>query len=182
MQVLLLENLWTTSTPSFLKELTALASVAPQQCYPKNWVLFLVGVEPKDTTEPNMGRRKDLSLVEVKRTSGILPKAVSPEWQYWGGFKRRAYEYSWNGLSRGEFSIELGQRSRVPASADQSHRSQKRWTSIFLTFQLIWGWVLQAHLYQWNKTGNLYKWFIIFAIVTSLAWQRVICSCILLFP
>ena len=34
----------------------------------------------------------------------------SPQ-QNWGSFKLKVHAYSWKGLSKGEFSIELGQRS-----------------------------------------------------------------------
>ena len=42
----------------------------------KNWVCFLVGVEPKDTTEAKSGRKKDLLLLEAsKENSGDFPQS-----------------------------------------------------------------------------------------------------------
>ena len=46
---------------------------------PKNWVCLLVGVEPKDTTKPKIGRRKDLLLAASKGNTGDPSQSsVSP--------------------------------------------------------------------------------------------------------
>ena len=46
---------------------------------PRNWVCLLVSVEPKDTTEPKMGRRKDLLLAASKENTRYLSQSsVSP--------------------------------------------------------------------------------------------------------
>ena len=43
---------------------------------PENWVHLLVGVEPKDTTKPKIGRRKDLLLlVASKENTGELSQS-----------------------------------------------------------------------------------------------------------
>ena len=42
---------------------------------PKNWVPLLVGVEPKDTTKPKIGRRKDLLLAVRKENTGDLSQS-----------------------------------------------------------------------------------------------------------
>lgn len=38
----------------------------------------MVGVEPKNTTKPKTGRRKDLFLAASKENTRALSKAVSP--------------------------------------------------------------------------------------------------------
>ena len=69
-----------------------------------------MGVEPKDTTKPKIGRRKALLLAASKENTRIFPKAVSPQQQNWAHFKLRVHAYSGRSLSRGEWSIEPGQR------------------------------------------------------------------------
>ena len=74
----------------------------------------MVTVEPTGTTKPKMGRRKDLLLaVSKKNTRDLCQSSVSPEQQNWGSFKLRVHAYSRRGLSRGEFSIKLGQKLTV---------------------------------------------------------------------
>ena len=46
---------------------------------PQNWVHLLVGVEPKDTTKPKIGRRNDLLLAASKENTRDLSQSnVSP--------------------------------------------------------------------------------------------------------
>ena len=46
---------------------------------PQNWVRLLVDVEPKDTTKPKIGRRKDLLLAASKgNTADLSQSSVSP--------------------------------------------------------------------------------------------------------
>ena len=45
---------------------------------PENWVLLLVGVEPKDTTKPKIWRRKDLLLAASKENTGDLSQSSVP--------------------------------------------------------------------------------------------------------
>lgn len=46
---------------------------------PPNWVSVLVGVQPKDTTKPKIGRGKDLLLVASKEnTRDLSQSSVSP--------------------------------------------------------------------------------------------------------
>ena len=46
---------------------------------PENWVRLLVGVEPKDTTKPKSGGRKDLLLAASKENTEDLSQiSVSP--------------------------------------------------------------------------------------------------------
>ena len=46
---------------------------------PKNWVCLLVDVEPKDTTKPEIKRRKDLLLAANKENTGDPSQSsVSP--------------------------------------------------------------------------------------------------------
>ena len=37
---------------------------------PQNWIHLLVGVKPKDTTKPQIGKRKDLLLAASKKNTG----------------------------------------------------------------------------------------------------------------
>ena len=47
--------------------------------FPENWVCLLVGVEPKDTTKPEIRRRKDLLLAASKENTGdFFQSSVSP--------------------------------------------------------------------------------------------------------
>ena len=41
----------------------------------KNWVRLLVGIKPKDTTKPKIGRRKDLLLAATKENTGGLSQS-----------------------------------------------------------------------------------------------------------
>lgn len=46
---------------------------------PQNWVHLLVGVEQKDTSKKESGRRKDLLLVATKENTGDLSQSsISP--------------------------------------------------------------------------------------------------------
>ena len=76
---------------------------------PENRVCLLLSAEPKDTTKPKIGRRKDLLIAASEGTLRIFSKAVSIQLAKLEN-KLRAHAYSCRGLSRGEFSIELGQR------------------------------------------------------------------------
>ena len=77
---------------------------------PEHWVCLLMGVEPKDTTKPKIGRRKDPLLAASKENTGnISQSSVCPKTAE--SFKLRAHAYSFRGLRRGEFSVELGPRS-----------------------------------------------------------------------
>ena len=150
---------------------------------PPNWVCLLVGVKLKDTTKPNIGRRMALPLAASKEKTGVFPKAVSPQQQNWGSFKLRVHAYSWRGLSRGEFSIELGPSStKSKLSLTELTRVRKShhhplgssWSCDWVPKEGLNSAkqlkkVLQASLYHGNRTGSLYIWFI-FVIVTSLAW------------
>lgn len=83
-------------------------------CYPPNWFCLSVGVEPVDTTKPQIRRRRIYYyLQQVRGTPGSFPKQCCPEQQSWGSSKLRFHAY----LRRGEFSIELGQRSTSPSDA-----------------------------------------------------------------
>ena len=42
---------------------------------PEKWVLFLVGVESKDSTKPKSGKRKDLLLAASKENTGGLSQS-----------------------------------------------------------------------------------------------------------
>ena len=58
-------------------------------------------------------RRRIYHLQQVRKTLGIFPKAVSSpnmNSEIGRSFKLRVHAYSQRGLSRGKFSIELGQR------------------------------------------------------------------------
>lgn len=68
-----------------------------------------MSVEPEDTTKPKIRRRKNFLHV-ASQTLGIFPDAVSPRTVKLGTFKLWVHAYPWRGLSRREFSIELGQR------------------------------------------------------------------------
>ena len=46
---------------------------------PENCVLFLVGVEPKDTTKPRMQKRKDLLFAAIKENTGSFPNQCLSE-------------------------------------------------------------------------------------------------------
>ena len=52
-----------------------------------------------------------LSAHTIKGNTRDLSQALSSQQQNWGNLKLKVHEYSWGGLSRGEFSIVLGQRS-----------------------------------------------------------------------
>ena len=55
-------------------------------------VHLLVGMEPKDTTKPKMGRRKDLLFTASKENLlvvGSFSKQCLPEHLNWGSFKLR---------------------------------------------------------------------------------------------
>ena len=45
---------------------------------PENWVHLLVGVEPKDTTKTESGRRKDLSLATSKENIRDISQSSVP--------------------------------------------------------------------------------------------------------
>ena len=46
---------------------------------PQNWVHLLVGVEPKDTTKPKIGRKKDVLLALSKENiEDFSQTSVSP--------------------------------------------------------------------------------------------------------
>ena len=93
-----------------------LSSSLHLSCYLKTvfasrWVL-----EPKDTSKPNIRRRKDLLLAANKEKRGELsPKQGLSEQQNWGSLKWRVYAWSWGGLSRRQFSTELGQSLLSPS-------------------------------------------------------------------
>ena len=53
---------------------------------PENWVCLLVGVEPKDITQPKTGRRRDLLLAASKENTRDLAKTVSPQTPTLGKF------------------------------------------------------------------------------------------------
>ena len=45
-------------------------------CYLKNWVCFMVDLEPKDTNKPKTGRRKDLLFIAGKENTGHLSQST----------------------------------------------------------------------------------------------------------
>ena len=52
-------------------------------------------VEPKDTTKPKIGRKKDLLLVASKEdTTDFFPKHCLPEQENWRTFKLRVHAQS----------------------------------------------------------------------------------------
>ena len=62
---------------------------------PENWVRLLVGVEPKDTTKAESGRRKDLLLAASKEnTRDLSQSSVSPNSKVGEVFKLRVHAYS----------------------------------------------------------------------------------------
>ena len=61
---------------------------------PENWICLLVSVEPKCTTKPKRGRRKDLLLAASKGTPEVFPKAVPPPIAKLGIFKLRVHAHS----------------------------------------------------------------------------------------
>ena len=58
----------------------------------------------------------------MRGTPGSFPKQCRPEQQSWGSSKLRFRAY----LRRGEFSIELGQRSTSPSDAGREMRDAGR--------------------------------------------------------
>ena len=46
-----------------------------QKLLPENWSHLVVGIEPKDTTKPKSGRRKDLLLAARKESTGGLSQS-----------------------------------------------------------------------------------------------------------
>ena len=136
---------------------------------PQNWVQLFLGVKPKDITKPKIGRRKGLLLAASKENTGeSFPKRCLSKQHNWGSVKLSVHTYSWRGLST---QCRIGAEvHRVQALVDWSHEDQKTTTSSSLRFLLIWWLRLQANLYHWNRTGSLYHWYVIFAIVTSLTW------------
>ena len=64
----------------------------------------------RHTAKPQSREGRIYYLQQVRRTLGIFPKATSPQQQNQGSFKLRAHAYSWRGLSREEFSIDVEQR------------------------------------------------------------------------
>lgn len=65
----------------------------------------MLGVEPKDTTKPKIGKGRVLFAMSKREH----PKQCLLGQQNWGSFKLRVRTYSWRGLCDGEFNIELGQ-------------------------------------------------------------------------
>lgn len=53
----------------------------------KNLGCLLLGVEPKDTTEPKI--RRGEYIIAVRRMLEIFPKAVSPQTAKWGKLKAK---------------------------------------------------------------------------------------------
>ena len=122
-------------------------------------------------TQPSQraGEGRIYYLQQVRRTLEIFPKAVSPQQPNWGRSKLRVHAYSWRGLSRGEFSMELGQKStEAKLQLTEVTRARKGQHHHLLCSSQAGGWALQANLYHWNRIGSLYNWFIISAILTSL--------------
>lgn len=115
----------------------------------------------------------------------FLPRKFLSEQQNRATFKLRVHTYSWRDLSRGQFSIELGQVWQNPSC---SWWSSERVNVIILRFQLIKWLNPQEDLNSAKQLKNvflvniyhcdsLYNWFIISVIVTSLAWwQELVCS------
>ena len=53
----------------------------------RNWIHPLVGVQPVDTAKPKVGRRKGYChMQQVRKNTGIFPKAVSPQTAKLGRF------------------------------------------------------------------------------------------------
>ena len=65
-------------------------------------ILKRMDVNPKVTTQPKTGRRKDLLLAANKNTGNISQKSNSPQIEE--SFKQKAHEYLRRGLSRAEFN------------------------------------------------------------------------------
>ena len=68
---------------------------------PKNWVHVSVGVKTNKTKQNQKNQPRQRSgegriyyLLQVRRTPGIFPKAVSPQQKNWGSFKLRIHAYS----------------------------------------------------------------------------------------
>ena len=80
--------------------------------YQKIGFLLLGCVKSKDTTKPMNDRKKDLlfSASKGEETRDPSQSSVLGAGKL-GSFQLRVHPYSWRGLSRGEFSIELGSRT-----------------------------------------------------------------------
>ena len=93
------------------------------------------------------------------------------------------YAYSWRGLSRGEIVIELGQRSTESKLwLIEVTRVRKNQHHYPLGSSWISGWVLQANLYPWNKTGSLYNWSTFLCYCYFFWLIKVLYSCVFSFP
>ena len=93
------------------------------------------------------------------------------------------YAYSWRGLSRGEIIIELGQRSTESKLwLIEVTRVRKNQHHYPLGSSWISGWVLQANLYPWNKTGSLYNWSTFLCYCYFFWLIKVLYSCVFSFP
>ena len=145
---------------------------------PENWAHLLVGVRPNDTTKPEIKRREDSLLFQLRRTPVIFPKAVSLEQQNWGSFKLRVHAYSWRGLGKGEFSIALGPRSTELWLIDI------RKANIIIPLSTQVGALVSIELKEvatvrynpWGGSG------ILFYCLTIVSWLPFLCSCISTLP
>ena len=127
----------------------------------------------KSTTKPKIGRWKDLlpsaSKENIGEHWGSFPKQYLPEQQNWGHFKLRAHACFMKG--------------RVQALVDtQVMRIRKDQHHYPLGSSWISGWVLQANLYPWNKTGSLYNWSTFLCYCYFFWLIKVLYSCVFSFP
>ena len=102
---------------------------------------------------------------------GSFPKQCLPQQQAWGIFKLRVHAHSWRGLG--------SQQSTVFTWLKFSWGSEKT-DIITLRFQVSGGWVLQADLYHWNRTGESSQQIHYFCYCYFFCLIAVVCFCILL--
>ena len=138
-----------------IKNDSSLSTAAPPQLYSSSseattsnsqLFLFFLG-----------GEERIYYLQQVRRTPRIFPKALSPQQQNRGSLKVSVHAYSWRGLGH-RLSPNLIDITRI-REGQHHHSLGSSWSD---------GRALQANLY--HRTGSLYNWFIIFAVVIFLAW------------
>lgn len=124
-----LQKWWTMHNSTLGAEMTPNPKVTPCVC-------LLVGIKPKDITQPKPGRRKDLLLLAAttENTGNSFPfmgdtKQYLPKEQNGGSFRLRVHAYSWRGL---------GGRQSPSFSWLKSEASASSWSSTMCILSSDW--------------------------------------------
>ena len=138
---------------------------------PENLGLPPGGCQAKRHNQAKDGEKEGFinALQSLRRTPRLFPKAVHPRMPNWGSFELRVRAHSLWGLSRGEFSIELGPSSTESMLVDWSHEGQYHSST--------WACVRLLHIFLEEELGLCWTSVSLPLLLHSLTSLKIINYC-----